>query len=175
MAVPCPVLRAKSLQRCSPARHCNPDFTMVTDGNWRSMSLALVSVVPNAFPLIATAATMVVLKMPLQYASVLAFTISLGIAVDDTVHFIARLRHEKASGHDDTALERTFRSMAPVLIITTAFFLNFVLGVLGVPQALTQAVTAFGTSAIVFIWLLPALARFLLRPDKMVAKARASK
>jgi C4-dicarboxylate transporter DctM subunit len=55
--------------------------------------------------------------------------------------------------HD--AFRATVRTTAMiVLIITTAFFLNFVLGVLGVPQALTQAVTAFGTSAIVFIWLL---------------------
>ncbi|MFT7577808.1 MAG: C4-dicarboxylate transporter DctM subunit [Alphaproteobacteria bacterium] len=53
------------------------------------------------------------------------------------------------------AFRATVKTSAMILlIIATAFFLNFILGVLGVPQALTGFVASMGTSSIVFIWLL---------------------
>ncbi len=41
-----------------------------------------------------------------------------------------------------------------ILIVAAAFYLNFVLGILGVPQALARSVTALEASPIMVIWLL---------------------
>ena len=64
----------------------------------RSPVLGLFSVLPNVFPLAATAALLVVAGMPIQYTSVMSFTICLGIAVDDTIHFLVRYRKLRAAG-----------------------------------------------------------------------------
>ncbi|WP_420394047.1 TRAP transporter large permease [Acuticoccus sp.] len=53
------------------------------------------------------------------------------------------------------AFAATVRTTAMILlIITSAFFLNFVIGVMGVPRALTQFVASLGTSPEVFVWLM---------------------
>jgi hypothetical protein len=92
---------------------------------YRSLTFGLVSIVPNAFPLIATAALMVAVGKPLQYATVLAFAVCLGVAVDDTIHFLSRFRHERLAGADTAhAVRNTLDVMGPVLVTTTALMLT---------------------------------------------------
>ena len=86
----------------------------------RSPVLGLFSVLPNVFPLAATAALLVLADMPIQYTSVMSFTICLGIAVDDTIHFLVRYRKLRAAGVDpDPAVRRTLREVGAVLVTTT--------------------------------------------------------
>ena len=86
----------------------------------RSPLLGLFSVLPNVFPLAATAALLVVAGMPIQYTSVMSFTICLGIAVDDTIHFLVRYRKLRSAGvASDPAVRQTLREVGAVLVTTT--------------------------------------------------------
>lgn len=67
---------------------------------FRSLRIGLISVVPNLFPLAVTATMLVAMGRPLEISSVCAFTICLGIAVDDTIHFLTRFRRELAIDGD---------------------------------------------------------------------------
>ena len=87
---------------------------------YRSLRLGLIAVVPNVFPLAATAAMLVALDMPLEIVSVCSFTICLGIAVDDTIHFLTRYTEELESEKDEvTAIRKAFVSVGTGMIMTT--------------------------------------------------------
>ncbi|MFT5108861.1 MAG: putative RND superfamily exporter protein [Pseudoalteromonas tetraodonis] len=86
----------------------------------RSPVLGLFSVLPNVFPLAATGAMLVLVGMPIQYTSVMSFTICLGIAVDDTIHLLMRYRKLQRSGvAADAAVRQTLREVGAVLVTTT--------------------------------------------------------
>ena len=87
---------------------------------YRSVTLGLISIVPNVFPLAVTAALMYLLGAPLELISVLAFTVCLGIAVDDTIHFLTRYTEELKQGHDNReAIRRSFVGVGSACIMTT--------------------------------------------------------
>jgi len=86
----------------------------------RSPVLGIFSILPNVFPLAATGALLVLAGMPIQYTSVMSFTICLGIAVDDTIHFLVRYRKLRDSGiESDPAVRQSIREVGSVLITTT--------------------------------------------------------
>ncbi len=87
---------------------------------YRSLRIGLITIIPNMFPLAATAAMMVLLDHPLEIASVCSFTVCLGIAVDDTIHFLTRYRQELDRGVGvEQALQHSFRDVGAAMIITT--------------------------------------------------------
>lgn len=91
----------------------------------RSIRLGLISLLPNILPLALMAAVLVWLGRPLQIASVIIFSVALGLAVDDTIHFLSRFQRElreRACPHD--AIRGTFSHIAPVLMTTTLVFLG---------------------------------------------------
>lgn len=59
-----------------------------------SPKMVLVSLVPNLLPIITTAGIMGYLGIPLKPSTILVFSIAFGIAVDDTIHFLAKYRQE---------------------------------------------------------------------------------
>jgi uncharacterized protein len=86
---------------------------------FHSLRLGLISVVPNVFPLAATAALWVAMDMPMAGAT--AFVMSLGIAVDDTIHLIARFRRELEEGRElDDAVRHSVLGVGKALMITTS-------------------------------------------------------
>lgn len=87
---------------------------------FRSLRFGLISIVPNVFPLVVTAAVLVLLGRPLQVTSVIVFSICLGIAVDDTIHVLARFRREmEVDGDVPAAVRRTFHAVGEALVMTT--------------------------------------------------------
>lgn len=87
----------------------------------RSLTLGLLSIIPNAFPLLLNAGLLYHLDKPLQISSVLTFSICLGIAVDDTIHFLIRFLRERRQGADvRLAIFRSFESVGLALFVTTA-------------------------------------------------------
>ncbi|MCH8856212.1 MAG: MMPL family transporter, partial [Proteobacteria bacterium] len=62
---------------------------------FRSVRLGLISMIPNVTPLILTLGYMGIRGLDMNAANVIVFTISLGIAVDDTIHFLYRFREEQ--------------------------------------------------------------------------------
>jgi predicted RND superfamily exporter protein len=86
----------------------------------RSLRYALVSFVPNIFPLLCTGAFIVLTGHYLEMCSVIVFSISLGIAVDDTIHFLVRFQQELESDPDPReAVRRAFRVVGLALVMTT--------------------------------------------------------
>jgi predicted RND superfamily exporter protein len=61
---------------------------------FRSWRMVLVSLVPNLFPLVITAAIMGYAGIPIKPSTILVFSIAFGISVDDTIHFLAKYRQE---------------------------------------------------------------------------------
>lgn len=62
---------------------------------FRSVPLALIAIPPNVIPLFATSAYMMMRDIHLNMATVITFSIGIGLAVDDTVHVVARYREEE--------------------------------------------------------------------------------
>jgi uncharacterized protein len=61
---------------------------------FRDIRLVFISIMPNVIPLIITAGTMGFLGVDIKPSTAVIFTIAFGIAVDDSIHYLARLRIE---------------------------------------------------------------------------------
>jgi len=70
---------------------------------FRSLRAGLVSLIPNVMPLAVGLGFMTLAGIQLQSATVITFSIALGIAVDDTIHFFARYREELQLGETPAA------------------------------------------------------------------------
>ncbi len=86
---------------------------------YRSLRLGLIAVIPNLFPLAVTGTYLVATGQALELASVCAFTVCLGIAVDDTIHFLTRYREELKTATITEAIQRAFIGTGTALIMTT--------------------------------------------------------
>ena len=91
---------------------------------FRSFRYGVICLVPNIFPLAVISAYLFFTGRSLQTISVLVFTICLGIAVDDTIHFMTRFRTEfRECGDAHEAVKRSFRAVGKALVITTIIFM----------------------------------------------------
>jgi len=87
---------------------------------FRSIRLGLISIIPNVFPLVMTGALRAAIDTSLDISSACAFAICLGIAVDDTIHFLIRYQHERQSGNDvPSSIRQTFMTVGSALVMTT--------------------------------------------------------
>lgn len=87
---------------------------------FRSPRIGLISVPANVIPLLATMAYMAVRDIPLNTTTVIIFSVSIGLAVDDTIHMLARFREERAEGCDiDEALRRAARGSGRAIVVTS--------------------------------------------------------
>ena len=87
---------------------------------YRSLRLGLISIIPNVFPLAITGALLWAFGQSLEIVSVCAFTVCLGIAVDDTIHFLTRYQEEERKTSDRRlAIRQSFVGVGTALIMTT--------------------------------------------------------
>ncbi|MEQ9409258.1 MAG: efflux RND transporter permease subunit [Fuerstiella sp.] len=87
---------------------------------YRSVRLGLISIIPNLFPLVLTGAYLALAGYNLEIVMVCNFTVCLGIAVDDTIHFLTRYLEESRQSNDqDLAIRRAFTKVGTALIMTT--------------------------------------------------------
>jgi len=99
---------------------------------FRSLKLAALAMVPNLAPVVLTLGVMGWLDIHLDYYRLLLATIAIGIAVDDTIHLLARFRSEfRRCGNYAEAMAASVRGVGQALIITSvilvAGFLVFLL------------------------------------------------
>ena len=86
---------------------------------FRSVRLGLLSIPPNLIPLISTMAYMVARGIPLNVSTVVIFSISLGLAVDGTIHVLARFREETERGlRSNAALIRAARGTGKAIVVS---------------------------------------------------------
>lgn len=87
---------------------------------YRSVRIVLIALIPNVLPLILLAAILGYLGIQLKVSTAIIFTISFGIAVDDTIHFMSKLKLEIGKGKPFFyALKRTYMSTGRAIILTT--------------------------------------------------------
>ena len=63
----------------------------------RSLVAGALSLIPNAFPIILNFGIMGLLGIPLNTSTALISVVALGIAVDDTIHFLTEYNRKRAA------------------------------------------------------------------------------
>lgn len=130
---------------------------------FRSIRLALLALIPNGMPLLVGYGLMGLMDWELDPTPAVVFTVALGIAVDDTIHLLVRIRDEQAEGHDLVEAIRiaVLHSGRAVMITTVLLCVGFGLNclssfpsmqILGILGAVVIFVALLGD-----LFLLPAL------------------
>lgn len=87
---------------------------------FRAAGPGLISVLPNMLPLVLTLAWMKLRGFDLTAGNVIVFSISIGIAVDDTIHFLARFYQEIGTADSAAAaVEATVVSTGRAIVTTS--------------------------------------------------------
>jgi len=87
---------------------------------FRSVKGGLISIVPNLFPILVAFGTMGFMGFALDLDTLLVAPIAIGIAVDDTVHFLSRYRMESLAGAPPKlAVKHTFREVGQAMVFTS--------------------------------------------------------
>ncbi|MCB1615040.1 MAG: MMPL family transporter [Pseudomonadales bacterium] len=94
-----------------------------------SFRVGLVSMIPNLTPIIITLGLMGIFHIPLDTFTLLIGSIALGLAVDDTIHFMHNFqRYYKRSGNAEQAIHQTLQTTGQAifftsLVLSTGFFI----------------------------------------------------
>jgi predicted RND superfamily exporter protein len=89
-----------------------------------SLRHGLIALVPNSFPLLATAAFMYVTGQHLRIVAVMTFAIAFGLAVDNTIHIFVRYRRElRRVGSVEEAVARALESVGDAVWTTSLLLL----------------------------------------------------
>ena len=135
-----------------------------------SVQAGLISMVPNLLPAFFTFGVMGLLDIPLDTDTLIIAPLIIGIAVDDTIHFIAHYRDAWfESGDVDAALASTINEVGQAVTFTT-LVLGIGFSMLAFSDYMGLAKTGiFGSLAIVValssdLFLFPALIKWL-KPD----------
>jgi predicted RND superfamily exporter protein len=94
---------------------------------FRSFRMVLITMVPNIFPLIITAAIMGFFGVPIKPSTILIFSIALGISVDDAIHYLAKYRQELKGGMTvkEAAIESIRESGVSMIYTSIILFAGF--------------------------------------------------
>ena len=85
---------------------------------FRSWRLGLVAIIPNVLPILWTAGLMGYVGMALSSGTAMVASVVIGIAVDDTVHYLNRFLHQDAVDERE-AIVRTTREIGAALIVSS--------------------------------------------------------
>jgi len=87
---------------------------------FRSLKVALVATVPSMMAAVVVLGTMGWLGLPLDIMTITIAAITIGIGVDDSIHYVHRYREEVAiDGHYIDAMERTHMSIGRAIYYTS--------------------------------------------------------
>lgn len=87
---------------------------------FRSFKYGLMSLIPNVLPIIIAGAIMGALGIYLDFATLIIAATTLGIAVDDTIHFMTRYVTERRNNQThDVAVTLAIRQNGPAIVSTT--------------------------------------------------------
>ena len=87
---------------------------------FRSVVVMFSCILPGIFPVVLSGTVLWLLGEGLQFASVVALTVSFGLGLSATIHFLNRLRLESKPGvTPELAVERATVLVGPALILTT--------------------------------------------------------
>ena len=136
---------------------------------FRSVRLALISLAPNGIPLLIGYGMLGLFNYRLDPTAALIFTVGLGIAVDDTIHLLARYREEikKHADHDaalTAAVSRSGRAIwVTTVILVIGLGVNLISAFAPIQAMALAGVTIVSSAFICDITVLPALLKLTLR------------
>jgi hypothetical protein len=86
----------------------------------RSFKLGILAMIPNYLPILFTLALMPILRFPLDVGTVLFAAVALGLIVDDTIHFLSRLKLDMERTNDiEISIADTMRSTGRPIVYTS--------------------------------------------------------
>lgn len=133
---------------------------------FRSARIGLISVLPNLLPILATETYLYFTGSGLQLTTVIALTISFGIAVDDTIHFLATYMRNRHSGLEHVeAVDLAIERIGPALIATT---LIICAGASVVMLSVLPPIALFGTLTVITLFV-ALLGDLVLLPGLLIA------
>ena len=84
------------------------------------LRIGLLSMIPNLAPILVTMGVIYLFKFPMDLFTMLVASIAIGLAVDDTIHFMHNYRrYFEQSGDPVDAVRRTLRSAGRAMLATT--------------------------------------------------------
>ncbi len=87
---------------------------------FRSFTVMLAAILPGIFPILISGNLLWIMGKGLQFASIIALTVSFGLGLSATIHFLNRLRLEDKPEQDPAyAVERATVLVGPALILTS--------------------------------------------------------
>ncbi|MCG8380464.1 MAG: MMPL family transporter, partial [Proteobacteria bacterium] len=94
---------------------------------FRNIQLALIAIIPNIFSAVLILGTMGWLNIPLDMMTITIAAITIGISVDDTIHYIHRFQHEYPVDKDyEEAINRCHGGIGKAIYYTSiAIFFGF--------------------------------------------------
>jgi predicted RND superfamily exporter protein len=103
---------------------------------YKSLRMVIIALIPNLIPLLMIAGIMGFLGIYLKASTSIIFTIAFGIAVDDTIHFLSKLKIELNKGRSLLyAIKHTYLFTGKAIIITSVIlaggFLTLILSSFG--------------------------------------------
>jgi uncharacterized protein len=175
---PTGLLAMSSTSSLTMIGHLNISFTVAVLAAglfvavWFGSALyGLVALVPNILPIVCVGAWLFLSGNGLQFSSAIALTIAFGIAVDDTVHVLNRLRltAPRDRPFDPQSVRQVFADLAPVLVTTTVVL---AFGMLGSQFSAVPTIAYFGILCIV-VFALALIAVLVVLPAVMLARRGA--
>ncbi len=138
---------------------------------FRSLRIAIAAVIPNILSTLAILGIMGWLGIPLDLMTITIAAIAMGIAVDDTIHFIDRYLEERKTHGYREAVART-HSTVGIAILYTSLLIVTGFSMLGfsnfVPSVLFGLLTALAMvlALLTGLCLLPVLLRVLVKEPR---------
>lgn len=87
---------------------------------FRSWRISFILLIPNIIPLLWMLGLMYLLGIEFKLTTAILFTVAFGIAVDDSIHFMSRLKMELGQGKGFLyGIKRTFLETGKALILTS--------------------------------------------------------
>lgn len=90
----------------------------------KSWRMVAISIIVNVFPLLVMAGIMGWAGIDLKISTSFVFVVAFGIAVDDSFHFLARLRQELKLHPIDVAVQHSFLHSGKAILLTTIILLG---------------------------------------------------
>lgn len=147
---------------------------------FRDVRMVLVSLLPNLVPLLFIAGVMGFVGIDLKVSTAIIFSIAFGIAEDDTIHMLAKLRLQLLEGRTvPYALKRTYLSTGKAVSVTSLMLISGFLTLMLSDFASIFYMGLLITLTLVFAFiaellLLPALILVMLRSSPKLRKNEAA-
>ena len=146
------------------------------------LKLGLLSMIPNLLPVITGLGIMGLLEIPLNTFNLIAGSVVIGLAVDDTIHFFHNFRADySATGDVRAAVEKTLGSTGRALLTTTLILVSsFWLRLFNPLKVISDSGLIMGLSLLIAfladVILAPALLKLLLesKSSRFTATWKAS-